>query len=366
MDLIKQAISTHSRTIPGIEGYLTLVDKIEKNQNINPDICIESCKSLIEGLCLKALSLLSDNYNSNKTVRTKCKNNLTTLTSMAFDEVYSNYVESQIHESLANMLIDISVAQKIKDNAKRKIKEQAVETIGKVAAIRHERGDISHGRNYPKDQESSIKLAKSIKSITDGIASFMIEEIATQYLAKIKNEGKLIYEDLEEFNIWLDEKHNVLSIKIDFSKLLYENAYEKYEEFYYNEYVDLIESDEELLRQAEAEFRAIEKELPDFIKSAQKTIKEAEILVNKFNETEFWTEKNQKRLTKFAGTNGLLDTDVLKKMLEDLIAFDKKPIRSDVANIMVQKPPINQYPITVEPIINKMIDVANALKKEVK
>ena len=53
-------------------------------------------------------------------------------------------------------------------------------------------------------------------------------------------------------------------------------------------------------------------------------------------------------------------------MLEDLIAFDKKPIRSDVANIMVQKPPINQYPITVEPIINKMIDVANALKKEVK
>ena len=139
MDLIKQAISTHSRTIPGIEGYLTLVDKIEKNQNINPDICIESCKSLIEGLCLKALSLLSDNYNSNKTVRTKCKNNLTTLTSMAFDEVYSNYVESQIHESLANMLIDISVAQKIKDNAKRKIKEQAVETIGKVAAIMYYR-----------------------------------------------------------------------------------------------------------------------------------------------------------------------------------------------------------------------------------
>ena len=48
MNLTKQAISNNKTIIPGIEGYLTLVSKIEKNVSINPDIAIESCKSLIE------------------------------------------------------------------------------------------------------------------------------------------------------------------------------------------------------------------------------------------------------------------------------------------------------------------------------
>lgn len=114
MELTKQSISNHSRLIPGIEGYLTLIDKIEENKSIHPDIAIETCKSLLEGLCLKGLSLLSDKYINSKSLRTKCKNDLKALTNTAFDEVYTDYVESQVHESLANMLIDISVAQKSK------------------------------------------------------------------------------------------------------------------------------------------------------------------------------------------------------------------------------------------------------------
>ena len=182
MELTKQSISNHSRLIPGIEGYLTLIDKIEENKSIHPDIAIETCKSLLEGLCLKGLSLLSDKYINSKSLRTKCKNDLKVLTNTAFDEVYTDYVESQVHESLANMLIDISVTQKIKDNAKRKVREQAIEAVAKVSAIRNERGDISHGRDYPKSQESSITLSKSICSITDGICSFMIEQIADKYV----------------------------------------------------------------------------------------------------------------------------------------------------------------------------------------
>ncbi|HZH86673.1 MAG TPA: hypothetical protein VFD77_05100, partial [Brumimicrobium sp.] len=190
MELTKQSISNHSRLIPGIEGYLTLIDKIEENKSIHPDIAIETCKSLLEGLCLKGLSLLSDKYINSKSLRTKCKNDLKALTNTAFDEVYTDYVESQVHESLANMLIDISVTQKIKDNAKRKVRDQAIEAIAKVSAIRNERGDISHGRVYPKRQESSIALSKSICSITDGICSFMIEQIAEKYLLKLKTQDR--------------------------------------------------------------------------------------------------------------------------------------------------------------------------------
>jgi len=32
----------------GFEGYYLLIEKVQKNVNINPDIAIESCKSLIE------------------------------------------------------------------------------------------------------------------------------------------------------------------------------------------------------------------------------------------------------------------------------------------------------------------------------
>ena len=78
-----------------------------------------------------------------------------------------------------------------------------------------------------------------------------------------------------------------------------------------------------------------------------------------------WNTENNNRVTLFAGKNGLLKADVIKKMLEDLIVFDKKPIRSDVAKIMHNKPPVSQYPITVEPIIDKMVRFAEALKGEI-
>ncbi len=362
MELIKQAISNHSRLIPGIEGYLTLVDKIERNQSINPDIAIEACKSLIEGLCLKALSLLSDKYNSSKSVRSNCKNNLTTLTNMAFDEVYSNYVESQIHESLANMLIDISVAQKIKDNAKRKVKEQTVKTIGQVSAIRNERGDISHGRNYPKDQESSIKLAKSISSITDGIGSFMIEEVAIQYLAKLKEQEKLIYTDLEEFNEWLDEQHHVLSIKIDFSKLLYDNAYEKYEEFYFTEYMELVEVDEtDTEAAAEVEVSDTEEPtepIPVLVEEVE--TEEQEDLVGDFNEAEFWSPEKDERLKAFSEAENL-DDEGLKEIINEFLFTDKKPLRDDVVDIMRIKPSLRDRANVATEMTEKIVAFTDEL-----
>ena len=204
MKLTREAISESKTKLPGIEGYLTVVAKIEENVLSNPNIAIESCKSLIEGLCLKALSLVSDAYINSKSVQSDCKNDLKKLTKMAFDEVYSNVVESQVHESLANMIIDTSVSARIKSKAKRKVKEQAVKSVAKVSALRNERGDISHGRIYPKKQESTVHLAKSIQSITDGICSFMITETTSQYEVKRKKENQLYYEGQEEFNSWLD------------------------------------------------------------------------------------------------------------------------------------------------------------------
>jgi len=375
MELTKQSISNHSRLIPGIEGYLTLIDKIEENKSIHPDIAIETCKSLLEGLCLKGLSLLSDKYINSKSLRTKCKNDLKALTNTAFDEVYTDYVESQVHESLANMLIDISVTQKIKDNAKRKVRDQAIEAIAKVSAIRNERGDISHGRVYPKRQESSIALSKSICSITDGICSFMIEQIAEKYLLKLKTQDRLIYQDLTDFNDWLDEMHHVSSIKVDFSKILYENAYDKYEEYYYTEYIDLVETEEEPDEEAvstieEEEVKEVIEEAIEaetlteqpFAEETKKPIeKQIEKLVTDFDEKTFWTDAKNQALQEFAEAENL-KSEELKEVVNEYLFSEKPPLRDDVAKTMNEKPKLSEFKTIVPSLTDRIMALANDLK----
>lgn len=375
MELTKQSISNHSRLIPGIEGYLTLIDKIEGNKSIHPDIAIETCKSLLEGLCLKGLSLLSDKYINSKSLRTKCKNDLKALTNTAFDEVYTDYVESQVHESLANMLIDISVTQKIKDNAKRKVRDQAIEAIAKVSAIRNERGDISHGRVYPKRQESSIALSKSICSITDGICSFMIEQIAEKYLLKLKTQDRLIYQDLTDFNDWLDEMHHVSSIKVDFSKILYENAYDKYEEYYYTEYIDLVETEEEPDEEAvstieEEEVKEVIEEAIEaetlteqpFAEETKKPIeKQIEKLVTDFDEKTFWTDAKNQALQEFAEAENLKNEE-LKEVVNEYLFSEKPPLRDDVVKSMIERPKLSEFKSVIPNLTEKIMAFANDLK----
>src|SRR5690554_2016633 len=388
MELTKQSISNHSRLIPGIEGYLTLIDKIEENKSIHPDIAIETCKSLLEGLCLKGLSLLSDKYINSKSLRTKCKNDLKALTNTAFDEVYTDYVESQVHESLANMLIDISVTQKIKDNAKRKVRDQAIEAIAKVSAIRNERGDISHGRVYPKRQESSIALSKSICSITDGICSFMIEQIAEKYLLKLKTQDRLIYQDLTDFNNWLDQMHHVSSIKVDFSRIFYDNAYDKYEEYYYTEYLELLEFSEEneniektppsseelevnIIDNEEEQKHSIKsdnEELSSFDGGEEQDYKSestepAKQLVNEFDEDTFWNEKKHESIQHFAQENNLNNKGI-KELIENYLFTEKDPLRDEVVAIMNEKPKLHERQGVTQELKRKIIELADNLRNE--
>lgn len=347
---------------------MTLIDKIEENMSIHPDIAIETCKSLLEGLCLKGLSLLSDKFNNSKSLRIKCKNDLKVLTRTAYDEVCNDYVESQIHESLSNMLIDISVAQRIKDNAKRKIREQAVEAVSKVSAIRNERGDISHGRNYPKSQESSVMLSKSICSITDGICSFMIDQVAEKYLIKLKTRDRLIYQDMTKFNDWLDEMHQVSSIKVDISKILYENAYDKYEEYYITEYIDLIETEEAHVSNEEIKekiTKTVDTEEPSeelgLVEIKEPIEKQIEELVTTFDEETFWTEARNQALQNFAEEEQL-KIEQFKEVVNDYLFIEKLPLRIDVAKTINERPKLSEYKTIVSGLTEKIMSFANGLK----
>lgn len=361
MNYTKQSILNYKTLLPGIEGYLTVVSKIESNINSNPDISIESCKSLIEGLCKKALELLSDEYNEKKTIRKTCDNSLPDLVRIAFNQVYKKSFEIDIHTSLFNLLEkhekSISVQNKIQNliNVNSlSILENLEKSVVKLSVIRDTRGDISHGRIYPKREESGIHLSKSIASITDGICSFMIEEIAIQYKEKYKRKDRLDYEnkDLEDFNLWLDGLHDVSSIKIDFSKLLYENAYDKYEEYYYLEYIPSTENLDELIENEVVKTEAITK-LPE---------KEFTELVANFDERKFWTVERKKELSLFAEENEIYE-DKLRDIIENYIAFDKEPLRDDIATATKIKPSLADRRVKLLTIQNNIIDFVEDLKK---
>jgi len=360
MELTKIAIKKNVERISGLEGYSLLVSKIERNVGLNPDIAIETCKSLVEGLSLKALSLLSFKYNSSKKYRKKCENNLTFLTNNAFKEVYSDIVEAEIYKNLSELLIDISVVNRLKTRSRRKIQRQTTQTIGKISALRNARGDISHGRVYPKDEESQINLAKSIESITDGICSFMIHEFARQYDLKKVDEQKLKFKKLGRFNDWLNNQHDISSVKIDISRLLYDNTYQKYEDCY-SEYIDLIENENEPEENGDVELseQIFENEVTkDVLKKSKKVVED---LINNFEVDTFWSNQRLELLSEFS-IEEELKNDELKSVINNYLFSSRDPLRDEVVNAMNKKPVLKNRAEIAKTLTKYILAFANELK----
>ncbi len=348
MQLTKEAIQENKENIEGLIGYTVVISEIEDNISINPDISIESCKSLIEGLCKKALELISDKYNSDKQLRGTCEDKMSVLIKTTFSEVYSNGLERDLHSSLYEIIKNKVRTQRLLKNAQTELLKNSKTVVDKITAIRHNRGDISHGRIYPKIQESEIHLAKSIASITDGICSFMILEFSRQYEEKIALSGKLIYSEQEEYNEWLDKQNDKLTTKIDFSKILFENSPEKYEEIYYLDYLESIEAKDDGSNN-------------DTVIVSEKVEKEIENLTNTFDETTFWTEENLVKLSKFIQAENLIEVNT-KKLIEDYLFTEKTPFPDDVKAGMVEKPSLLQFRKIKEELTQKIVAFAQSLK----
>lgn len=215
----------------------------------------------------------------------------------------------------------------------------------------------------------------------------MIEELAVQYREKYKLANKLNYDELKEFNIWLDETHNILSVKIDFSKLLYDNSYDKYEEYFYLEYLSFPEAEEkEQLIEAIDEIVSYDKTISEVIKEdvAKKppnlTDEEAKelydkvfnkkeepvivkTLVNDFDKTSFWTETRISKAKAFSNEQNLKESEFIE-LLNLYYEDDRLPARSDIANqIMITKPALKSLEALVEPLTIRIKDFAESLKK---
>lgn len=173
MEKTRQIILNHERDFPFFaEYYIQIINKIEENIQLMPDIAIEGCKALIEGVSKGILKYQGKPYESTSRTNGTPQRFL----KEALQSLYGK-VDEEFVQSTANFVI-------------------------RIGQLRNDRGDISHGKAAPKDESSDKYLAEVIARTTDGLVCYLLTIFFTtdwSYLEEIK------YDKNEEFNQYLDE-----------------------------------------------------------------------------------------------------------------------------------------------------------------
>lgn len=193
MESVKDLINENSIYYDNLEYYFSIINHSKKQLHENPDISIESCKSLIEGICKLILSSLDKSYNDSVVSKKDFKD----LTNVTLKEI-AKYKEN------------------IDDN---NFISQCLKFVGTVGKIRNDRGDISHGKLAPKEENSSPQLAQLIFDMTKAVLTYILN-IFFSIPAK-QLEENLNYEKYTEFNDMLDEEIE-LGGKLKYSLALFE------------------------------------------------------------------------------------------------------------------------------------------------
>jgi hypothetical protein len=204
MNKTRQIINDNKDDFPEFQYYHDIIDGIEENISKMPDKAIESCKALIEGICKTILKKLKVLYSEG---------------GRGADEP----------RELMNKVLN-SFSQFIPHDPEFISRTTAL--VGRMSEIRNKRGDISHGRPSPKEEESDKELAEFIM----GIADYTIYYLLNIYFnADLSSFEDVKYEDNVDFNEYLDDMYEVENII--YSKALFDQDPAAYGELL-NNYLD--------------------------------------------------------------------------------------------------------------------------------
>lgn len=190
MQLIRTLISENNEKYEHFAYYEGIIDVIEEKIHSHPDICIESCKSLIEGVSktiIKRLDLTTTDGDLNK------------MDVMPLFKRASNKL-AEYDEDLELDFIN-----------------RTASLIQNFGQIRNERGDISHGRAAPKEVYSSPQFSNLVARVTEALAFYVLDHF---FRLQLPDETEIQYEDNQEFNEMLDSANPIGALS--FSKALFD------------------------------------------------------------------------------------------------------------------------------------------------
>jgi len=204
-DILKALESRYTN----IDYYQTIIEKIEENVESNPDISIESCKALLEGLSKFIWKQIDLSYDA-----------------LVADKMDFHPVVRQAMTKLADYNEDIELDFVNKVN----------KLIVSIGEVRNKRGDISHGKLSPKEYFSDSQFSNLVMNITDNMLYYVLHSFSKVSLIK-----ELEYEDNPEFNDWFDNE-NPLGF-LSYSRALFDQEPVTYQEELQN-YLDSKETAE--------------------------------------------------------------------------------------------------------------------------
>lgn len=172
-----------------LEYYEVVIEEIERHQFTKPDISIESCKSLIEGISKIILRKLDNSLNDRA------------INKLDFQPLYKQAM-TKLSEYNTEFEIDFV--------------NRSNSLIHLLCEIRNEKGDLSHGRIAPKVSVSNSGFAILVSRMTDGILFYILS-----HFFNINSLDELFYKDYPEFNDMLDEEIE-LGGKLKYSLALFE------------------------------------------------------------------------------------------------------------------------------------------------
>jgi hypothetical protein len=191
-DILKALESRYTN----IDYYQTIIEKIEDNVESHPDISIESCKALLEGLSKFIWKQIDLSYDA-----------------LVADKMDFHPVVRQAMTKLADLNEDIELDFVNKVN----------KLIVSIGEVRNKRGDISHGKLSPKEYFSDSQFAQLVMNITDNMLYYVLHSFSKVSLIK-----ELEYEDHPEFNEWLDNENPIANLS--YSKALFDQDQVAYEQ----------------------------------------------------------------------------------------------------------------------------------------
>lgn len=191
-DILKALESRYTN----IDYYQTIIQKIEENVESHPDISIESCKALLEGLSKFIWKQIDLSYDA-----------------LIADKMDFHPVVRQAMTKLADLNEDIELDFVNKVN----------KLIVSIGEVRNKRGDISHGKLSPKEYFSDSQFAYLVMNITDNMLYYVLHSFSKVSLIK-----ELEYEDNPEFNEWLDSENPIGNLS--YSKALFDQDPVAYEQ----------------------------------------------------------------------------------------------------------------------------------------
>lgn len=197
MQTLIELIDRHSPEESDFRYYIPIIQKAESNEIEHPDITIECCASLFQGISKTIVYRLQPPPDKkqfeNESIQRQVKLALRCLSA---------------NDDLIETAFPVAV-------------ENLIRVVGE---LRNTRGDISHGRVVPKELHSDRSLARLVLNVSESIIRYML---ASYFSLKPADLEQIEYVESPEFNEYLDEL-NPLDGKPLYSLALYEQFYEDY------------------------------------------------------------------------------------------------------------------------------------------